>query len=75
MSQEPVTPDEAFAALGDPTRIAILRALFEDPHEPTAFSDLRRAVGVRDSGQFNYHLGELVVDRRASVVETADASE
>jgi DNA-binding transcriptional ArsR family regulator len=57
---EAVDPDEAFALLGNETRLAIVRALWAaDDHEAT-FSDLREAVGMRDSGQFNYHLGELV---------------
>ena len=52
-------PEDAFAILADETRIDILRALWEaDGHEAT-FSELREAVGVRDSGQFNYHLGKL----------------
>lgn len=55
-------PDEhaaAFAALSDPNRVAVLRALWDaDGHEAT-FSELRHAVGMRDSGQFNYHLGKL----------------
>jgi len=53
-------PEEAFAALGDRTRIEILRTLAEDPTESTSFSELRDRVGVRDSGQFNYHLGKLL---------------
>ncbi len=53
-------PDEAFALLGNETRIAILRALSERPYEPMSFSELREQVGMKDSGQFNYHLGKLV---------------
>jgi DNA-binding transcriptional ArsR family regulator len=57
---EDADPDEAFALLGNETRLAIVRSLWEaDGHEAT-FSDLREAVGMRDSGQFNYHLGKLV---------------
>ncbi len=52
------TPEEAFALLGDDTRVAILLALADDDG-PVAFSDLRDRVGVRDSGQFNYHLRKL----------------
>jgi len=55
---EKADPEEVFAALSDDTRIAILRTLW-DADEPLPFSDLREAVGVRDSGQFNYHLGKL----------------
>lgn len=63
--------DEAFGVVANETRIAILRALWDertaDPEavdgprsEPVAFSTLRERVGVADSGQFNYHLGKLV---------------
>ncbi|WP_458204986.1 DUF7351 domain-containing protein [Haladaptatus sp. NG-SE-30] len=60
MTHDSLSPDEAFALLGDETRIAILRALFENAYEPMTFSQLRDQVGIRDSGQFNYHLGKLV---------------
>ncbi|WP_458187142.1 ArsR/SmtB family transcription factor [Haladaptatus sp. NG-WS-4] len=60
MAHDSLSPDEAFAVLGDETRIAILRVLFENATEPMSFSELRDAVGMRDSGQFNYHLGKLV---------------
>jgi hypothetical protein len=61
-----LTPDEAFALVGHETRIAILRAAMDatreadDPNAPVSFSELRERAGVRDSGQFNYHLGKLV---------------
>lgn len=55
---------EAFALLSNETRFAILLALWEayEPHgagSAVTFSDLRERVGSPDSGQFNYHLGEL----------------
>jgi len=55
---------EAFAALGDETRLAILLALWEscdpaDPDDGVPFSELREHVGVRDSGRFSYHLDQL----------------
>lgn len=55
---------EAFAAIGNQTRLAILLALWRayDPlNEGNAvqFSDLRESVGLRDSGQFTYHLNQL----------------
>lgn len=55
---------EAFELLSNETRLAILLALWEayEPHENSnaiSFSELRERVGVRDSGQFNYHLGKL----------------
>lgn len=56
---EAIDPESAFAALADDLRIEILRALWRaDNHEAT-FSELRAAVGSPDSGQFNYHLGQL----------------
>jgi DNA-binding transcriptional ArsR family regulator len=53
-----------FEILSDETRISILRILADRlrdrPEDPTVgFSDLRRAVGMRDSGNFNYHLDQL----------------
>ncbi|MFD1515073.1 ArsR/SmtB family transcription factor [Halomarina rubra] len=57
-------PIEAFEALSDETRLAIVRTLAErrreSPDAPTlSFSALRERVGVRDSGTFNYHLDRL----------------
>jgi DNA-binding transcriptional ArsR family regulator len=52
-------PADAFAALADGTRVAILRALWEADDQTATFSELREAVGVGDSGQFNYHLDKL----------------
>lgn len=54
-----MAPDDAFGALGNETRVDILRVLGE-AEEPLSFSTLRDRVGVRDSGRFNYHLDELV---------------
>ncbi|PSQ18230.1 hypothetical protein BRD00_05685 [Halobacteriales archaeon QS_8_69_26] len=54
----PLSPDEAFAVLGNEIRMGILRAL-ADADGPLPFSELRERVGTRDSGQFNYHLGKL----------------
>jgi DNA-binding transcriptional ArsR family regulator len=53
-------PEQAFALLGNETRVGILQALAESPDDPVGFSELRERVGMRDSGQFNYHLGKLV---------------
>lgn len=53
-----LAPDEAFAVLGNETRMEILQALGEGD-APIPFSELRERIGVRDSGQFNYHLGKL----------------
>ena len=56
---EGVTAADAFAALGNDKRVAIVRALAE-AEGPMSFSDLQDAVEIDDSGQFNYHLGKLV---------------
>lgn len=53
-----VSPDEAFAILGNETRIEILRALWEE-QGPSSFADLRRRVAPADTGNFSYHLGKL----------------
>jgi len=55
---------EGFESLSHPVRLGILEALGErlkdQPADPTiGFSDLRREVGMRDSGNFNYHLDKL----------------
>lgn len=54
-----IAPAEAFAVIANETRLSILEALWRAPERPVAFSDLRKAVGMRDSAQFNYHLGKL----------------
>ncbi|MFC6951792.1 winged helix-turn-helix domain-containing protein [Halorubellus litoreus] len=64
MVEDTHSVSDAFAALGDETRVAILEALVdarcEDPENPgLSFSALRERVGVADSGRFNYHLGKL----------------
>lgn len=52
-------PADAFAEVADPIRLSILWALWDAEGHQLTFSALRDAVGVRDSGQFNYHLGKL----------------
>ena len=66
-------PADAFDALSDPLRVDILRALAAHHREtgdgsPIGFADLRRRVGVRDSGRFRYHLEKL----RGKFVEKED---
>jgi len=51
-------PEAVFTLLSDDNRVGILRALW-DGDEPMSFSELHDAVGIGDSGQFNYHLGKL----------------
>lgn len=53
-----------FAALSDEVRVEILQALAAHHREhgartPVGFADLRRRVGVEDSGRFRYHLRKL----------------
>jgi len=54
---------EAFALLGHEVRLDILLALLENWRaartEPQTYSELMRAVDMRDSGKFNYHLKRL----------------
>ncbi|WP_436347830.1 winged helix-turn-helix domain-containing protein [Natronorubrum sp. FCH18a] len=52
-------PDDAFAVLGNETRMTILQIL-GSADEPLSFSELRHRLGMRDSGKFNYHLDKLV---------------
>lgn len=54
---------EAFSLLDHEIRLEILLALLEDWHavytEPRSYTELMEAVGMRDSGKFNYHLDKL----------------
>ncbi|WP_158056607.1 winged helix-turn-helix domain-containing protein [Halorussus halophilus] len=56
---------EAFAILGNETRLAILLALW-DAYDPFAienavsFTELRDQVNIPQGGQFSYHLNQLV---------------
>lgn len=54
-----LSPGEAFSVLGNDTRVAILRTLW-DAGPPVAYSELKSAIGVHDSGRFNYHLDKLI---------------
>jgi hypothetical protein len=59
--QEGAAPSEAFALIGNEIRAAILEELGKDPHTGLSFSELRSRVDEdMDSGQFNYHLDQLV---------------
>lgn len=59
--------EETFSVVANDIRLNILRTLWEiytdnpspDP-DSVPFSTLKNRVGVRDSGQFHYHLDELV---------------
>jgi hypothetical protein len=49
---------EALEKLGNKHRIRILQVLIE-AETPLPFAELRRKVGIEDTGKFNYHLTEL----------------
>ncbi|MEY7849364.1 hypothetical protein AB7C87_09210 [Natrarchaeobius sp. A-rgal3] len=55
-----LSPIEAFSIVGNDIRAEILLALVERGSNTATFSELRNAVDVTDSGQFNYHLERLV---------------
>jgi ribosomal protein S27AE len=66
-----VSPADAFAILGDETRLNIIRVLWQagalhtyddvdDSASTMSFSELRRRTDVDDNGRFNYHLSKLV---------------
>lgn len=60
-------PEDPFKALGNETRLEILRVLYERMQETGAgpgnatlsYTQLREAVGLEDKGNFNYHLRQL----------------
>ena len=52
-------PAEAFSVVASEPRLRILEALWKASERPVTFSELRRAVDMDDSAQFNYHLGKL----------------
>ncbi|RDI73084.1 ArsR family transcriptional regulator [Halopelagius longus] len=52
--------DDLFGSVANELRISILRELWDRYGEPVSFTELQSRVGVRDSGQFNYHLNVLV---------------
>jgi hypothetical protein len=56
---ECVPPADAFALVGNETRLSILEALWKADEQSVRFSALNKAVGMRDSAQFNYHLNKL----------------
>ena len=54
------TPGEVFSTVANETRFEILEALWNADADGLTFSELHDCVDIRDSGQFNYHLGKLV---------------
>lgn len=66
LEQTGVDPVAAFTCLGNETRLSILRELYDAVRDtdgpgqrPVPYSELQEAVGIADSGKFNYHLTEL----------------
>jgi len=55
---EVLSPDEAFAVLGNATRVEVLRALGAADH-PLSFSELYDRVDYDARGNFSYHLDRL----------------
>jgi hypothetical protein len=66
-----LSPDEAFAILGNEIRLEIIRVLWRtgatyeyddgsDTVETIPYSGLQNEVSVNDNGKFNYHLSKLV---------------
>ncbi|WP_276274126.1 winged helix-turn-helix domain-containing protein [Haloarcula litorea] len=51
--------ESAFKVLSHDLRLEILLALWDARDYRLSFSELRKAVGERDSGSFNYHLEQL----------------
>lgn len=70
-STDGLTPEAAFSLVGEPTRLAILRAVWEHPDETVSFSAIRDRVGTEDTGRFNYHLQKL----QGHFVEKRDGGE
>lgn len=54
-----LSPDEAFNVLGNDIRIQILRTLGE-ADRALSFTEMRDELGIRQGGQFNYHLDKVV---------------
>jgi|AntDeeMetagen134_2_1112570.scaffolds.fasta_scaffold07275_2 hypothetical protein len=66
-----VSPDEAFATLGNEIRLDIIRVLWRagaayeyddgsDAVETVSYSELQSEIDIDDNGKFNYHLSKLV---------------
>jgi len=51
--------DDLFGQVSHEVRIRILTELWDADEQTLSFSTLRERVGVRDQGNFNYHLGML----------------
>lgn len=71
------SPDEVFGLLSSEVRVGILRTLGETPNKALTFSELYDRVEMADSGNFNYHLDQLmgVFVRESSGYELTHAGE
>lgn len=58
-SRTPLSPTEAFELLAHETRMSTLRVLWKTG-EPLRFSEISDRANISDTGNFNYHLGQLV---------------
>lgn len=58
VDEDVISPETAFALLGEETRLETLRVL-GDADRPLSFSELYERVGYDDSANFNYHLEKL----------------
>lgn len=77
-SSDALTPEAAFALIGEATRVTILEALWQIEEQPVPFSTLYDHVDVETSAQFNYHLDQLTghfVQKRAEGYELRTAGE
>lgn len=72
-----LSPDDAFAVLGNEVRIQILRILGE-ADRPLSYEEIQELVDITDSGHLNYHLSKLTghflreVDGRYSLYPAGD---
>ncbi len=63
MDDERPDPADALAAIGNERRVSMLYELqqaYRDGEFTLPYADLKARVGIRDSGNFNYHLQRLV---------------
>jgi len=54
-----IDPQDAFQLFSHELRLQILFVLWDAPEYSLSFSEIRGAVGERDSGKFTYHLDQL----------------
>ncbi|WP_439026496.1 ArsR/SmtB family transcription factor [Haloarchaeobius sp. DT45] len=52
--------EDVLRPLASDVRLRIVRALVASPGKTLSYSELHRASGIKDSGQFSYHLRQLL---------------